>query len=168
MSGVKRVNNGKNCVYTGTISLKQNITWNITPNTKPHISTLFFSLTPTHSLLQSLMWTLFHLAESFHQMTACVMGMNWSIPASRAWDMLFCLLCAQNYRDLPLLQLINPSQWHSALWEGLSFGTVWREVHIWPCQDLSGPINAHFTTAVENCFSTQQAEMMLTHAKHLL
>lgn len=99
-------------------------------------------------------------------MTACVMGMNWSIPASPALDMLFCLLCVQNYRGLPLLQLINPSQWHSALWEGLSFGTGWREVCFWPCQVLSGPINAHFTTAVENCFSMQQAEMMSTHARH--
>lgn len=132
-----------------------------------HISPHSFSLSHPHTLPQSLMWTLFHLAESFHQMTACVMGMNWSIPASLASDMLFCLLCAQNYRGLPLLQLINPSQWHTALWEGLSFGTVWKEVRFWPCQVLSGPINAHFTTAAENCFSTQQAEMMSTHAKHL-
>lgn len=49
MSGVKSLNNRTDCAYIGKISPKLNITWNITPSTKPHISTLFFSLTPTHS-----------------------------------------------------------------------------------------------------------------------
>lgn len=49
MSGVKRLNNGKNCAYTGNISLKKNMKHH-TKHKTTYLHTL--SLTPTHSSMK--------------------------------------------------------------------------------------------------------------------